>query len=174
LRVFGHPYSDSIFFFAHYRLRIKERRGCDSIAFGLDLQLSFLDQEADVKLVVKSAVMCIAFAVTGCATVKTPVATGGSRSDGTVELAFTYGAFEAPEVQWDVAEATAKQKCGVWGYSGAEKFGSGLERCTQFNSYGCMQMQVTINYQCTGSPAAAVPSSQPPTALPASTKKPTS
>ena len=53
----------------------------------------------------------------GCAVTKVPVATGGSRADGTVQLAFEYGGFERPQVDWDSARITAGQRCRAWGYT---------------------------------------------------------
>jgi hypothetical protein len=66
---------------------------------------------------------------TGCATVKTLEATGGSRSDGTVELSYEYGGFETPQVQWQQGLFTARERCAAWGYSDAEAFGGQKETC---------------------------------------------
>jgi hypothetical protein len=63
----------------------------------------------------------------GCATIKTLEATGGSRSDGTVELSYVYGALEAPQVQWEQGLLTARERCARWGYSDAEAFGGKRE-----------------------------------------------
>jgi hypothetical protein len=102
----------------------------------------------------------IAFAVLaaismGCAVQKTLVPTGGSRSDGTVKLSYTYGAFETPQVDMSQGRAAAAQRCAAWGYSDAEPFGGSTNICNSHDAYGsCMSTTVTIEYQCIGSPEA--------------------
>jgi hypothetical protein len=86
----------------------------------------------------------------GCTTVKIPQPTGGSRADGTVQLAYEYGGFERPQVDWETANQIAADRCRAWGYSGAESFGGGVSQCTAYNAYGCIRRFVTITYQCTG------------------------
>ena len=96
-------------------------------------------------------VIAFAIAVAGCATPKVPVSTGGSRSDATVDMSFDYGMFEKPVINWNETAATASQRCGAWGYSGAQAFGGGKETCLAFNGYGnCVRQRVTMTYQCTG------------------------
>jgi YecR-like lipoprotein len=86
----------------------------------------------------------------GCATTKTLQAVNGSKSDGTVKLAYEYGLFEKPVIDWNLAEITAKQRCKAWGYKKAEKFGGEENKCLSYNGYGnCLEMQVNITYQCT-------------------------
>ena len=84
----------------------------------------------------------------GCATVKIPQATGGSRSDATIQLAYEYGRFERPQVDWEAANQVATQRCGAWGYSAAEAFGRGTSQCTEYNQSNCVRFFVTITYQC--------------------------
>ncbi|WP_287934170.1 YecR family lipoprotein [Arthrobacter sp.] len=88
--------------------------------------------------------------LSACATPVTMQAFGGSRSDGVVKLGFTYGAFEKPIVDQAAAHETAKSRCAVWGYKDAEPFGGAMQQCLASNQYGCVQMQVTVEYQCTG------------------------
>ena len=83
-----------------------------------------------------------------CATVKVPQPIGGSRADGTVQLAYEYGGFERPQVDWDTANQIATERCRAWGYSDAESFGGGISECTAYNQYGCFGFFVTITYQC--------------------------
>ena len=96
-------------------------------------------------------------AVAGCVTAKKDlVATGGSRSDGTVELSYEQAGFET--VQLDTAQGleAARARCLAWGYSGAEAFGGQTRQCQVSSDYGCSQWLVTITYQCTGGgPSAA-------------------
>ena len=98
-----------------------------------------------VCLAVTSAVLA------GCAVVKTPVDTGGSKADGTVEMSFEYGGFERPTVNWDAARATAASRCSAWGYNDAQPFGGVIQKCQAANQYGCVRWFVTRRYQCTGS-----------------------
>lgn len=88
--------------------------------------------------------------ITGCATTKTLQATGGSRADGTVKMAYEYGQFEKPQPKWNQAKQSAQQRCKAWGYTRAEKFGGGLSKCVSRNGYGCVKHRVTVTYQCTG------------------------
>jgi hypothetical protein len=87
----------------------------------------------------------------GCATDETPIATGGNKAGGTVDLAFEFGLFQAPKVDWDAAGQTAKQRCAAWGYKDAQAFGGANNQCLAVNGYGsCLRTRVTMTYQCTG------------------------
>jgi hypothetical protein len=88
--------------------------------------------------------------VAGCATEKTLEATGGSRADGTVNLAYEYGLFEVPKINTEQALITARQRCHAWGYSDAEPFGGRKTECEQPSNSGCLRFLVTVTYQCTG------------------------
>lgn len=85
-----------------------------------------------------------------CTTVSQMEATGGSRSDGVVEMSFDYGAFQKLNIDKDASQAKATAACQAWGYQAAEPFGGALEQCTSMSGYGCMQHHVTVKYQCTG------------------------
>lgn len=93
---------------------------------------------------------------TGCATQKQWAATGGSRSDGVVRLSYEYGPFESPQVDEAAGLALAKQRCAVWGYTGAEAFGGVTQQCNAWTTSGCMGFLVTKEYQCTGNGGAAI------------------
>ena len=88
--------------------------------------------------------------ISGCATKKQLVPTGGSKSDGTVRMSYSYGMFESPVLDPQQGMNAAKARCAAWGYSGAEPFGGFTSQCSQPSSSGCMQTLVTIEYQCTG------------------------
>lgn len=95
-----------------------------------------------------TASLCLV--LVGCATHKVMQATGGSKSDGTVDLSFNYGMFEKPEVDWQSALTTAQKRCAAWGYKNAESFGGQKNSCQAYNGYGnCVNMAVTVTYQCT-------------------------
>ena len=99
------------------------------------------------------ALLFVLTTLTGCASVKTLQATGGSRADGVVELSYGYGMFENPQVQWDQGLVTATQKCKAWGYQSAEAFGGTTSECQAYDSYGgCVRWRVIVKYQCIGSP----------------------
>lgn len=93
-----------------------------------------------------------ALAVTGCATKKDFYAMGGSRADGTVDMAYDFRQFEKPVVNVEQAKTIAKSKCRVWGYQDAEMFGGKRQQCHQIDGWGnCVAGQVTIQFQCIGS-----------------------
>ena len=85
----------------------------------------------------------------GCATQKQWMAVGGSRSDGTIKLAYEYGEFEVPTFIPGQDYNLALRKCQVWGYSGTEPFGSRMRQCIASNQYGCVRWRVSTEYQCT-------------------------
>ena len=91
--------------------------------------------------------------LTGCTSVKTLQATGGSRADGVVELSYEYGMFEKALVNWEQGLVTATERCKAWGYESAEAFGGTTEECIRFDGYGsCVRWRVIAKYQCIGSP----------------------
>lgn len=93
-------------------------------------------------------VICVA--VSGCSSNKILQATGGSRSDGIVNLSYEAGLFEKPIIDWDQANAVALKRCEAWGYTSAEAFGGVNTQCQAFNGYGqCVRAFVTVPYQCT-------------------------
>src|SRR4051812_37813466 len=106
-----------------------------------------------MKLAHPAAAFAAAVFLNACSTEKVAKATGGSRADGTVELSYQFGMFQVPKVDWANAQATASERCHVWGYTDAQKFGGEVHHCEQMGSYGCELMTVTVRYQCTGHPS---------------------
>ena len=102
---------------------------------------------------VATVLLASPLALGGCATPMNYAATGGSRSDGTVKLAYQYGGFQQPVVDAKQGRELAKAKCSAWGYTGAEPFGGEVRNCTAYNQYGCAQFLVTAEYQCLGAPS---------------------
>lgn len=85
----------------------------------------------------------------GCTSVKTLQAVDGSKADATVKLAYEYGLFERPVVDWNSADNTARQRCAVWGYKKAERFDGTQNTCIAHNGYGdCVRVQINVTYQC--------------------------
>jgi hypothetical protein len=79
------------------------------------------------------------------------VPVNGSKADATVRLAFEYGLFEKPVVDWDYANLAARRSCGAWGYKNAQMFGGSQNICLAYNGYGnCTLVQVNYTYQCIG------------------------
>ena len=99
----------------------------------------------------KYAILALSLIVlSGCAAKKQMVPTGGSKSDGTVRMSYSYGMFEKPVIDPQQGMAAAKARCSAWGYNGAEPFGGFTSQCSQPSSSGCMETTVTVEYQCTG------------------------
>jgi hypothetical protein len=82
----------------------------------------------------------------GCAAPKTWVATGGSRADGVVSLAYDVGMFESAVTDEQQAIREATSRCAVWGYTGAVAFGGTVSTCINSD---CSISRVTKDYQCT-------------------------
>ena len=90
-----------------------------------------------------------ALLLTSCFPVtKTPVAIGGSRADGVIQMSFNYGLFESPKVNWEQTQATAKERCINWGYKNAKPLGGAITNCIYRDKSICSRMRVTIPYQC--------------------------
>jgi hypothetical protein len=98
------------------------------------------------KFVIAAAIVALG----ACATTKTLVPVGGSRSDGTVKLAYEFGMFEKPKVDAAAALQSATARCQAWGYQSAEPFGGYQTQCNAYNGYGCARTLVTVEYQCNG------------------------
>ena len=100
--------------------------------------------------------ICAATTLAACASTKDWSATGGSRSDGVVKLAFEYGMFEKPQVSEIQALNIANARCKSWGYQGAEAFGGQIQQCSMPSGGSCSRWMVTKEYQCTGAPPATL------------------
>jgi hypothetical protein len=102
--------------------------------------------------------MIIISLFTGCATQK-PIewsAIGGSRSDATVKLAYSYK-YGTPNPDINQAIHLAKSRCASWGYASAELFGGESKVCNGQIEPGLLGVQtctgewtVTKEFQCTG------------------------
>lgn len=100
------------------------------------------------------AVVVVMLLLSGCATQKDWLVTGGSRSDAVVKLSYESNEFQRPKVSVQQANQLAAQKCQAWGYKGAEPFGSQSTQCESRRGFGnCGDRLVTVEYQCTGAPS---------------------
>ena len=96
-------------------------------------------------------VVAIAASVGGCVVQKTLTPIGGSRADGSIEMAYEVDLFEQAQVDWAAGAASAAQRCRAWGYSDAEPFGGKKTTCSAHGYAGdCMRWLVSMQYQCTG------------------------
>lgn len=98
-----------------------------------------------------------AIILAACASQKDLIPSGGSRADGAVQMSYEYGLFESPVVDMGQGTAAAGNTCHGWGYSGAQPFGGQTRKCLvrDDSGGGCVRMQVTVQFQCTGAPSAA-------------------
>ena len=86
--------------------------------------------------------------LSGCTTTVHPLATGGSKSDGIVEMSYEYSPYTVPEVNTNTANYRARRRCQTWGYDDVEAFDAGLTTCSQPSFGGCNMWRVTTQYQC--------------------------
>lgn len=117
-------------------------------------------------LIVAAAFLCAA----GCAKPVTKMweAAGGSRSDATVTVGYSYNPnSEIPQANADQARNSALQRCRAWGYQEADPFGLVTRRCVNqvytFGGVTCLEMLVTQQYQCLGRGDMALPNEIPAT-----------
>lgn len=89
-----------------------------------------------------------ALLLSGCAVKKNYGASGGSKADGIVKMSYTYGLFEAPEVDEGQALVQAIRRCKVWGYASAESFDFTNKQCQSRDNNGCNSWIVTKEFQC--------------------------
>ncbi|WP_407278199.1 YecR family lipoprotein [Aromatoleum evansii] len=119
------------------------------------------------------AALALAALLSGCAVTRDWSATGGSRADGVVRLAYESHEMEDVRVSEAQAVKLAAQRCKTWGYSGAEAFGGVTRQCTKFGGFsGCSQWTVTKEFQCTGTGTATETSAPAPAATPTPTPTP--
>ena len=97
----------------------------------------------------KMVVAVVAAAVlSGCTAQVKGAPVGGSRADGTAALAYEYGMFGVPPVNYAEMQQQAKARCARWGCQHAERFGGQIRTCVAQGSSGCLAWRVSIDYQC--------------------------
>ena len=104
------------------------------------------------------AVLLLALgACAGAPVASTPQAISGSKSDGTIRLAYDVIGSGSASVNWQAAEQNALRRCQAWGYSRVDAFAGGTERCTEVGrglliNGGvpgvCVRKTFTKDYQC--------------------------
>ncbi|WP_421862935.1 YecR family lipoprotein [Parvibaculum sp.] len=85
----------------------------------------------------------------GCSSVKTPIPTGGSKSEGIIRMSYEDGMFESASADWSAADKIAAERCVDWGYGGAQRFGLQTSKCQISDSGICLSAIRTTEYQCT-------------------------
>ncbi len=89
--------------------------------------------------------------IEGCATKPfhlTP--SGGSKSDATVEMAYSLGVFRRAIIDWENTDLIAKDLCIKWGFSHATRLNYPKQLCMYHaKDGGCMNYKYTYTYQCT-------------------------
>lgn len=97
----------------------------------------------------KKIIITMCFLLSSCATYKTLEATGGSKSDGTIELSYSFSHLESPVVDFEDGLKKAKERCSAWGYSDAQAFGGSKNQCNKSDGFGyCTNTTVSMQYQC--------------------------
>lgn len=87
--------------------------------------------------------------LTGCAKNVILTPTGGSKSDGIIEMSYSLGSFENPIIDEQESLNQAINRCKKWGYNDAEPFGGALRYCSLPSGLGgCQQQTITYKYQC--------------------------
>jgi YecR-like lipoprotein/PDZ domain len=111
------------------------------------------------------AISCLG-TLCGCATQKTLAVTGGSRSEGFIELSYEAPKFEQPNINYEQGRETALKRCEAWNYSDAEALRGYQGQCSRFDTLGsCTRWLVIVTYQCTGAITAAVDKARPSIAM---------
>ncbi|TDK55514.1 YecR family lipoprotein [Pseudomonas moraviensis] len=86
--------------------------------------------------------------LTGCATPKQWEATGGSKTDGIVQVSYELGQFESGQTNAEQGLTIATQRCKTWGYNTAEITGSEKNICRTMGKFNCLQTTITQDYLC--------------------------
>ena len=101
----------------------------------------------------KIAIIFSVLLLSGCATIsetKEWSAIGGSKSDGSVKLAYPIALFNNSAPMYSGLPLAAK-RCKAWGYRGASEFGGHTVQCESRNGFGdCLRGNVVKEYQCIG------------------------
>ena len=93
--------------------------------------------------------LVLAFGLAGCATGKQWAVSGGDKSAGVVRVSYEYPEFREPTVDEAKAAELAANRCGFWGYGGAEPIEGQIRQCSNMDGTNCDQWRVTREYQCT-------------------------
>lgn len=97
-------------------------------------------------------VMISAFLISGCAVKKDMIPVGGSKSDGTIKMGYTYNFMESPILDMNQAQTAATERCKMWDYEKAVPFGGETTQCV-YAGGSCEVKTAFIDFQCVGKKA---------------------
>jgi len=98
-----------------------------------------------------TGLIAIILTVASCATApRTLDPMGGSRADGTVIMgANRIGSLRRLVVDWESTDRLAVERCEIWGFSSASRFGGVESSCAITNAdNNCIQYNHRYTYQC--------------------------
>ncbi|MBP5075939.1 YecR family lipoprotein [Pseudomonas chlororaphis] len=101
-----------------------------------------------MKLTSMTTLALATLVLAGCATPKQWEATGGSKTDGVVQISYEQGQFENGQSDAAQGLAVATARCQVWGFKHAEQSGSEKSVCRTMGQYNCLQTTVTQDFLC--------------------------
>lgn len=95
-------------------------------------------------------------ALSACAVVKVPEISSINQDAGKIAVAYDYGLFQKPEVNWGNTLATASAQCKAWHYQDAVQSVAPQTDCVQNDQNGrCNSWKVQALYDCKFSPEQA-------------------
>jgi hypothetical protein len=96
----------------------------------------------------------IAANVAGCVITKTLVPIEANRADGTITLAYEYGTFQNPKVNFAEGVDTVTAKCVEWGFVDVRRTSELITECIRDDILGgpCKVFRDKVTYQCTRTP----------------------
>ena len=87
--------------------------------------------------------------MSACAVVKVPEISSINQDAGKIAVAYDYGLFQKPEVNWGNTLATASAQCKAWQYQEAYQSVIPETTCIQYDQNGrCNSWQVQALYDC--------------------------
>jgi YecR-like lipoprotein len=98
------------------------------------------------------AVLAGCEAVSGFNTYKTWEVAATDPDLGLVQLSYSYGRFESPQVDERAGSGIARERCTDWGFRDAARK-SEDRQCVSGNDQDCSKWLVTREYQCLKDPA---------------------
>jgi hypothetical protein len=88
-------------------------------------------------------------ALSACAVVKVPEISSINQDAGKIAVAYDYGLFQKPEVNWNTTLATASAQCRAWHYQDAVQSVAPQTDCVQNDQNGrCNSWKVQALYDC--------------------------
>ena len=91
-------------------------------------------------------------ALCGCTTYKVWKVEATDPDIGLVQLSYSYGKFENPQVDERAGTGIARERCANWGFREAVRK-SEDQQCTQGSPSDCSKWLVIRDYQCLKDPA---------------------